>query len=202
MAGKMPNPFLGGYRTAHKQNKDGSYGLTVMPADLIRLPCRKPDTSRLKVGGMPFRSGLHESSPAIEACSEVEGRQISARMEEAYRLRHHDFGGKTTIETALIMGIKPHAVDQLLWRMCKLAPQLFPILTPSQARAWHLWHHEGMSHSMIADAMGISVNAARQLVKRAKKRLDYCDVLGHRLIVMDPRQLEKLELDKEIVQVF
>ena len=198
----MPNPVLEGYRTAHKQNKNGSYGLTVMPADLVRLPSKESDTSEHMIGGVSFEPRPYRSSPVIGKCLEGEDRQISARMEEAYRLRHHDFGGKTTEETAHIMGIGPEAVQHLLWRMYKLAPQLFPILTPSQARAWHLWYHEGMSHNMIADTMDISANAARQLVKRVKKRLEYHDALRHRLVVMDPRQLEKLELGKEIVQVF
>lgn len=31
----MPNPSEEGYKTAHKQNKDGSYADVVMPADIF-----------------------------------------------------------------------------------------------------------------------------------------------------------------------
>ena len=30
----MPNPTIEGYRTAHRQNKDGSYHFTVMKSDI------------------------------------------------------------------------------------------------------------------------------------------------------------------------
>ena len=32
---EMPNPGEEGYRTAHKQNKDGSYSVEVMPSDIF-----------------------------------------------------------------------------------------------------------------------------------------------------------------------
>ena len=132
----------------------------------------------------------------------VQERVISERMEAAYRHRHHEFGGKTEEETARIMGITPDAVRRLLWKLRKTAPQLFPILTPLQARAYHLWFHEGMSHNTIADIMGVSVNAVKKLIGRAKRKLDYHKVLNQRLLVMDPSQLASFEIGVEIVNVF
>lgn len=32
---ELPNPNKEGYRTAHKQNKDGSYADVVMPVDIF-----------------------------------------------------------------------------------------------------------------------------------------------------------------------
>lgn len=39
MKNRLPNPALEGYRTAHEQNKDGSYKHFVMPADLVPKRC-------------------------------------------------------------------------------------------------------------------------------------------------------------------
>ena len=35
----MPNPTIEGFKTAHRQNKDGSYHCTVMKSD---IGCQKP----------------------------------------------------------------------------------------------------------------------------------------------------------------
>jgi len=40
---KLPNPRKEKYRTAHKQNSDGSYHCTVMPADLKLKNRKKPN---------------------------------------------------------------------------------------------------------------------------------------------------------------
>ena len=37
MTEELPNPGEEGYRTAHKQNKDGSYADIVMPADISNI---------------------------------------------------------------------------------------------------------------------------------------------------------------------
>ena len=39
----MPNPTIEGYKTAHRQNKDGSYHCTVMKSD---IGCQKLTVSR------------------------------------------------------------------------------------------------------------------------------------------------------------
>jgi predicted DNA-binding protein (UPF0251 family) len=129
-------------------------------------------------------------------------RTISRKMEQVYRYRHHDFDGLTEEETAHKLGVKPAAVRSLLWRMFRIAPQLFPILTRCQARAWHLFYHEGMSHNLIAGAMNITKNASEKLVKKAKKKLDYHKVLSQRMLVMSPERLTSLEVGNEIVQIF
>jgi hypothetical protein len=48
---KMPNPTKEGYRTAHRQNKDGSYHFCVMPADIFRRKVSKPGTPRCNKEG-------------------------------------------------------------------------------------------------------------------------------------------------------
>jgi DNA-directed RNA polymerase specialized sigma24 family protein len=123
-------------------------------------------------------------------------------MEQVYRCRHHDFDGMTEEETARKLGMKSTAVRSLLWRMFKIAPQLFPILTSGQARAWHLFYHEGMSHNLVAGAMGITKNASEKLIKKAKKKLDYHKVLSQRMLVMRPERLASLKVGNEIVKTF
>jgi predicted DNA-binding protein (UPF0251 family) len=192
----LPNPALEGYRTAHEQNPDGSYGIRVMPADLEphnpgsfgRIIERRsfkyeiPGTNMPDVG--PYRQVV-----------DLGKRRISKKMEEVYRLRHHDFEGLSEADAARAMNMKPDAVRRLMWEMCKIAPQLFPILAPAQARIWHLWHHEGMSISMIGEIMELSNNAVQKRLGRARKRLDYHKTLKERLKVMDPRKLEQLEIE-------
>ncbi len=47
MKNKLPNPGLEGYRTAHEQNRDGSYKHFVMPADLVPKKCNGSGGLRL-----------------------------------------------------------------------------------------------------------------------------------------------------------
>ena len=44
---ELPNPNEEGYRTAHKQNKDGSYADVVMPSDISYFVELKPIKSRV-----------------------------------------------------------------------------------------------------------------------------------------------------------
>ncbi|KKM63220.1 hypothetical protein LCGC14_1513680 [marine sediment metagenome] len=207
----LPNPKIEGYRTAHKQNKDGSYKYFVMPADLVPKRCNQ-------LGGYERISRREYISREIslpdtldvsrELCTQLglignnKMRKISEKMEQVYRCRHHDFGGMTVKETARKLGMKPATIRSLLWRMFKVAPQLFPILTSGQARAWHMFYHEGMSHNLIASAMDITKNASEKLIKKAKKKLDYHKVLSQRMLVMSPERLTSLEVGNEIVKIF
>ena len=202
---RLPNPALEGYRTAHEQNRDGSYKHFVMPADLVPKKCNESGGSEPIYRGPivfePCSDYTRRSSMVVMSSPEGE-RTISKKMEQIYRCRHHDFDGMTEEETAHKFGIKPTAVRSLLWRVFRIAPQLFPILTPGQARAWHLFYHEGMSHNLIANTMNITKNASEKLVKKAKKKLDYHKVLSQRILVMNPKQLASLEVGNEIVQIF
>jgi len=212
MTSKLPNPTLEGYRTAHEQNRDGSYKHFVMPADFvpkkyngsgclghsyrgahINREISLPDTLDVS-RKLCTQLGLGDSGKRV--------KMFSKKMEQVYRCRHHDFDGLSEEETAHKLGMKPAAVRSLLWRVFKVAPQLFPILTPGQARAWHLFYHEGMSHNLIAGAMNITKNASEKLVKKAKKKLDYHKVLSQRMIVMSPKRLASLKVGNEIVKIF
>jgi len=203
----MPNPALEGYRTAHEQNEDGSYKYTVVPGDLVKKkPVLSETSRRIDRGATKLKGELDEDNAPdiydVVMTSKGEKRQITKRMEQAYRLHHHDFEAKTLEETARIMGISVNTVEDHLWEMRKIAPQLFPILTKMQAKVWHLFFNEGMSHKMIADTLDISISASKCLLGRAKAKYDFHKVLQQRMVVMDPKQLASFRLNNEIVKVF
>ena len=72
----------------------------------------------------------------------------------AYRLCHHSFDGLPICKAADIMGVSIRKVERLLVRLEQKAPQLFPILTPLQARDYHLYTEEGWTLREIADDTG------------------------------------------------
>lgn len=82
-------------------------------------------------------------------------RILSHLEEKIIRLVHHDFGGLSIDETALMLQLVPNEVRQRLREIEKLAPQLFPILTP-QHRAILLMYDKHMSRASIAVALGIT----------------------------------------------
>jgi DNA-directed RNA polymerase specialized sigma24 family protein len=100
-------------------------------------------------------------------------RKISKQQEEAYRICHHDFGRKTPEQAAEVMGKSSQAVRGLLSRMKKIAPQLFPILSPTQAMLWDMWHDEGLSCADIAKVVGMTEKAVTRRVQVIKKKLNY-----------------------------
>ena len=75
---------------------------------------------------------------------------ITKKETEAYRLCHHSFDGLPVCQAADMMGLSVRRVEQLLANMKEKAPQLFPILTPTQARDYHLYTVEGWSMIEIA----------------------------------------------------
>ena len=69
----------------------------------------------------------------------------------AYRLCHHSFDGLSIRRAATKMAVSPRRAEQLLVDLEAKAPQLFPILTSSQARDYHLYTEEGWTLQEIAD---------------------------------------------------
>lgn len=88
--------------------------------------------------------------------SEMKKRTLSQLEEKIIRLVHHDFVGLSLEETAhRIAFLTVPKLKQKLRQIEKLAPQLFPILTP-QHRAILLMYDKHMSRASIAVALGIS----------------------------------------------
>lgn len=101
-----------------------------------------------------------------------EKRIITERQERAYRLCHHDFGGKTITEAAEIMGISQRAVSYLLNKLEKTSPQLFPILTRRQKRIYDLWSG-GESRCDIAKELGVTESTVNSIVNCINKKYGY-----------------------------
>ena len=101
-----------------------------------------------------------------------EKRIITERQEQAYRLCHHDFGGKTITEAAEIMGISQRAVSYLLNKLKKTSPQLFPILTICQKQVYDLWL-EGRSRCCIAERLGVTESTIKSIINCVNKKFGY-----------------------------
>ena len=94
-------------------------------------------------------------------------RKVTMQEEQVFRLRHHDFGGKTTVEVAKIMSITPRRIQQVLASLKEKAPQLFPILTKRQAVDYHLYIIEGRTMIEIAENSGRTVGTVSDSITAA-----------------------------------
>ena len=58
---RLPNPALEGYRTAHGQDRDGSYKHFVVPTDLVPKKCNGSGClGRIDRGGTHYEYGYEE----------------------------------------------------------------------------------------------------------------------------------------------
>lgn len=92
---------------------------------------------------------------------------ITKNEVKAYRLCHHSFDGMLTRDAAAVMGVTPRRVEQLLASLKEKAPQLFPILTPLQARDYHLYVVEGWTLQEIADDTGRGFRRVSESIRAA-----------------------------------
>ncbi len=100
----------------------------------------------------------------------MEERSVTKQEEQAYRLVHHDFDGKTVKEASKIMGVSIDKVYRLLRSMKKKAPQLFPILTPREAIVAKMLLEEELTEQQIADMSKCSVNSIYLLITRMRNK--------------------------------
>lgn len=95
---------------------------------------------------------------------------ITKDEEWCYRLRHHNFAGLTTRETAKEMNITVEKVRLLLKSLRVKAPQLFPILTYRQYLVYWLYTEKGLSKHKIAKCLNTAYSNVWGLLDRAKKK--------------------------------
>lgn len=107
---------------------------------------------------------------------------------------HHGLRGLTTTEIAKELGISVRAVQQHLKNAERKAPNLFPILTQTQAQILHLYTVEGLSVSQISLMRGVSVNAIRGVLGKLRKKGVLKDNKPSRPIQFD----ENLHSDKVV----
>ena len=118
-------------------------------------------------------------------------RVITERQEEIFRLRHHDFGGMTTKQVAVILGITTHSVARHMWVMQKIAPQLFPILTQRQADIYHMFVNIGLEQKVIGKVLDISLNCVATQIHRFRNKGMYVPRRLHHVLYM-PRAHDHL----------
>lgn len=82
-------------------------------------------------------------------------RNLSHFEEKVLRLVHHDFRGLSIKEAAEKTECSIETIEITLKRIEKIAPQLFPILTPKH-RAILLMYDKHMSRASIAVALGVT----------------------------------------------
>lgn len=97
-------------------------------------------------------------------------RHITEDEERCYRLRHHNFKGLTTKETAKIMKIAPEKVRLLLKSLRAKAPQLFPIFTYRQWLVYWLYTKQGLPMYKIATYLNTAYSNVWGLLNKAKKK--------------------------------
>ena len=101
----------------------------------------------------------------------MEKRVITKREEETYRLRHHQFYGLSEEHTAMAMGISCVRVRGHLASMKKKAPQLFPVLSKTEAQIYHWLTVEGWSIDQIALHLDITYGAVCDRMSRLRRKL-------------------------------
>lgn len=97
-------------------------------------------------------------------------RLITEYQEQIYRMRHHDFGGMTTKQVAALLGVTPKCINSHMYKMRKIAPQLFPILTPRQMDVYILREMMGMTYIEIGKYLGITWETAATIVWYMRKK--------------------------------
>jgi predicted ArsR family transcriptional regulator len=97
-------------------------------------------------------------------------RIISQREETAYRLCHQDFDGLPVDHAATRMGISRKAVLRLLKNVERKAPQLTPVLTPSQRLILMLTRDSGQTPKQISATTALSEEYIRRIIRFLEAR--------------------------------
>lgn len=120
---------------------------------------------------------------------------LTKREEEAYRLVHQDFYGLSRQDAADKMKIGISALNRLLRNVQVKAPQLSPILTKQQYEVQVLITEKGLTHSQVAERLGIKTRIVDSIVQQLKKKGVYLE---------RPKRIQHYEpfMDKEIVRKF
>lgn len=91
-------------------------------------------------------------------------RVLSFEQEQTIRLCHQDHKGLSIEDVADGMGLTVKQIKRLLSQAKRLAPQMFPILTP-QHRAILVMYDQHMSRKAIAAGLGITMDMLKRRVK-------------------------------------
>ena len=125
-------------------------------------------------------------------------RQITEQEQQAYRLRHHDFDGLTTEETAEKMGVSERRVRKILENLQRKASQLFPILTPHQNLVYKMYVGRGISQPKIAELLGIKQQSVCETINRMR---------DNGMVIVEPEAMSRpvsytSDMDTHVVRKF
>jgi len=95
---------------------------------------------------------------------------LSEQEVKIYRLCHHDFEGLPVTKVADRMGLSPRRIQQILAGIEAKAPQLFPILTRTQAHAYSLRVDSGLTLKQIAFLTGRTRAAVAKSIRAAVEK--------------------------------
>ena len=112
-------------------------------------------------------------------------RLITSRQEQILCLVHHDFGGLTQAEAAKKLGISQQVVSDILKRIEKILPQMFPILTKIEAERYHLYVVEGWSVNEIAEHFDLPSRSIYYALRRAQDKGMYFTEAKGRILSYD-----------------
>ena len=98
----------------------------------------------------------------------MEQRIITEQEEDAIRLCHHEFDGRTIDEAARVMGTTIKEVKALLRSAKRKAPQMFPILSPRQ-RAIVKLYDKHLSRDTMCVSLGITLASLKKEVEFLRK---------------------------------
>lgn len=119
-------------------------------------------------------------------------RLLTKRQEEIFKLCHHDFEGLSQTEAAERLGISQKIISIALKRIKKVAPQLFPILTKLEAKAYHYFMDEGWGVTEIAEYLNSSEDKISNAIRRAKDKKESLTTSDFRIVSYDDESMAHL----------
>ena len=102
----------------------------------------------------------------------MEKRLITKHQEKVYRCMHHDFEGLSIEETAKKLGVAVTTVYKVITRLKKIAPQLFPILSKTNAIIWKYWFECGLNYKQIAIVVNLTEGAVSKRLQIIKRKME------------------------------
>ncbi len=122
----------------------------------------------------------------------TETRVLSRKQEQALRLVHHDHNGLSVGSAAVHMGITIKEMKKLLRSAKRLAPQMFPILTPEH-QAILMMRDQHKSNATIAAGLHLTLPMLKRRVAFLREHgfLRNCKVVRY-----------QPNMDSEVVEKF
>jgi len=110
---------------------------------------------------------------------------ITEKQEQIFRACHHNFDGLTQAEAAKKLDVPQQVISDVLKRIEKIMPQMFPILTKIEAERYHLYAVEGWSVDEIAEHLNLPTRSIYYALQRARDKGMYFTEAKGRVLSYD-----------------